>query len=244
VVITNTTSIMAVDCCEHITSALARVLESKLTPLNATSPSHLELKGLDREQVSLIAIGIAKYPVRRLFISQLRRIFPAVPILILRRIASHDGDRQERISGEFILSDQGAGDDCRVVTAVRRVFPLRPCVHLEKGQNYEMVRDVVRVITERYRDADLDLTRVSREIAAPPSRLSQVLNQEVGVSFRHLLRQTRIEEAKRLLASRKYSVKEVAALVGFADCHYFSRTFKALTGVSASAFRAQDVLFD
>lgn len=235
---------MAVDCCEHITSALARVSESKLTPLNATSPSHLELKSVDKDQVGLIAIGIAKYPVRRLFISQLRRIFPAVPILILRRIAAHDGGGYEHISGEFIISDQGSGDDCRVVTAVRGAFPLKPCMHMEKGQNYELVRDVVRVITERYRDVELDLAGVAREIAAPPARLSQVLNQEVGVSFRQLLRQTRIEEAKRLLASQKYSVKEVAALVGFTDCHYFSRTFKELTGVSASAFRAQDVLFD
>ena len=43
---------------------------------------------------------------------------------------------------------------------------------------------------------------------------------------------TRIEEAKRMLASRHYSVKEVAERVGFSDCHYFSRSFKELTGQS------------
>jgi len=35
-------------------------------------------------------------------------------------------------------------------------------------------------------------------------------------------------------------VKEVAVKVGFADSHYFSRTFKELTGQSASEYRSRD----
>lgn len=75
--------------------------------------------------------------------------------------------------------------------------------------------------------------------ACPESaaQLSRVLNQQVGVSFRQLLREKRIEEAKHLLSAGHYSVKEVACRVGFVDSHYFSRTFKALTGQSASEYR-------
>ncbi len=46
-----------------------------------------------------------------------------------------------------------------------------------------------------------------------------------------------------MLASQQYSVKQVAARVGFSDSHYFSRSFRELTGLSASEYRAQDVIF-
>ena len=76
------------------------------------------------------------------------------------------------------------------------------------------------------------------------SHLSRILNQQVGVSFRQLLRHVRIEEAKRMLASHRFSVKEVAARVGYSDSHYFSRSFKEMTGLSASEYTSRDALFD
>lgn len=90
---------------------------------------------------------------------------------------------------------------------------------------------------------DLDLARVARELPISPAYLSRILNQQVGVSFRQLLRNTRIEEAKRMLASQQYSVKEIAAKVGFSDSHYFSRSFKEQTGFSATDYRSQDGIF-
>jgi two-component system response regulator YesN len=102
---------------------------------------------------------------------------------------------------------------------------------------------VVKVISEKFADPSLDLLVVARELPMSATQLSRILNQQVGISFRQLLRQTRIEEAKRMLASREYSVKEVAARVGFSDSHYFSRSFKELTGISASEYRAQDPIF-
>ena len=45
-----------------------------------------------------------------------------------------------------------------------------------------------------------------------------------------------------MLASRRYSVKEVAARVGFSDSHYFSRSFKEITGLSASEYQSQDAV--
>jgi two-component system response regulator YesN len=77
------------------------------------------------------------------------------------------------------------------------------------------LREVIRVIAEKYSDPELDLARVARTLPMSPVSLSRILNQQVGVSFRQLLRHVRIEEAKRMLSSRRYSVKEVAAKVGF-----------------------------
>ncbi len=231
---------MAIDCCEHALETLANVQSSRLTAVASTDPSSSYAPEND---VDLIVIGVSSYPVRRLFVSQLRQIYPRVPMLILRRAESDHGF-EETVRGEFILSEEpGDKSDLEIVRSLRSVLPIQPCVHLHKGNNYDTVRDVIRVIYENYSNPDLDLTRVAQELPMPPAHLSRILNREVGVSFRKLLKSTRIEEAKRMLASRKYSVKEVAARVGFSDSHYFSRSFKEMTGLSASEYQSQDAVF-
>ena len=232
--------IMAVDCCEHALETLANVESSRLTAVASTDRSSSYAPEHD---VDLIVIGVSSYPVRRLFVSQLRLVYPQVPMLILRRTES-DNELEATVRGEFILSEEpGDISDLEIVRSLRSVLPIQPCVHVHKGNNYDTVSEVIRVINEKYSNPDLDLTRVARELPIPPAHLSRILNREVGVSFRKLLKSTRIEEAKRMLASRRYSVKEVAARVGFSDSHYFSRSFKEVTGLSASEYQSQDAVF-
>ncbi len=229
--------IMAVDCCEHVVSALANVPFAKLTSVASRDSAR------QTSSVDVIVIGVSRYPVRRLFLSQLRRVYPQVPVLVLRRVGDN-GNSNGNIIGEFVLSERsGETPDLEIVRSLRKVLPIPPCPHIHKGNNYDTVREVVRVIAENYADPALDLEYVARKISMPAAQLSRILNQQVGVSFRQLLRQTRIEEAKRMLASREYRVKEVAARVGFSDSHYFSRSFKELTGFSASEYNAQDPIF-
>ncbi len=233
--------IMAVDCCQHVLGELGNLPSSTLIAVASREKGRFGGNGHD---IDLIVIGVSKYPVRRLFISQLRRIYPNVPVLILRRLEKSLGTDEDTIRGEFILSDDKTHrHDLETVRSLRGVLPLQPCVHMERGFNYDTVREVIRVISENYSNPDLDLARVAHALPMSPALLSRILNQQVGVSFRQLLRHTRIEEAKRMLASRRYSVKEVASRVGFVDSHYFSRSFKELTGLSASEYRTQDAIF-
>lgn len=238
--------IMTIDCCEHTVAALEEAMtsrfgsvETRLTSLKVGGNID-ELEYLD--DIGLVVIGVSSYPVRRVFISQIRSVYPDVPMLILRRIESENADA-DLIRGEFVLSDESHGDDLDMVRTLRTAFPFKQCSHTPTEFNYNVVRNVMRAISDKYADPDLDLEAVAKALPMSSSQLSRILNQEVGVSFRQLLRHTRIEEAKRMLASHRYSVKEVAARVGFTDSHYFSRTFRALTGKSASEFRSQDAIF-
>jgi AraC-like DNA-binding protein len=225
--------IMAIDCCEHALAALESVHYAHVTSVTSRNQSQFVR---DNQPLDLIVIGVTQFPIRRLFISQLRHIFPAVPSLILRREDVGADLEKQRIRGEFILSDQQGTDDLDIVSSLRKILPLAACHHTRRGDNYGIVREVIRLIVEKYSDPNLDLERVAGELPVSPKRLSRILNQEVGVSFRQLLRNLRIEEAKQMLASRQYSVKEVAMRVGFSDSHYFSRSFKELTGQNASEF--------
>ena len=227
-------NIMAIDCCEHIATMIRNVSSARLTSIDTKGNGALLHR---HDEIDFIIIGAPKYPVRRPFISQLREAYADVPILLLRRVEAKNGDG-EIIRGEFVLSDLPHKNDLELVEALRKIFPIKPCQHTDKGLNFDTVRNVMRIIADNYADPDLDLEKVAKSLPISPAQLSHILNQEVGVSFRHLLRHTRIEEAKRLLASDRYSVKEVAVRVGFTDSHYFSRTFKELTGQSASEYRS------
>ncbi|MGH9966912.1 MAG: helix-turn-helix transcriptional regulator [Pyrinomonadaceae bacterium] len=232
--------IMAVDCCEHTLSALRSVPASLLIPVRSADKGNLN----EPLAVSLIVIGIAQYPIRRLYLSELRRIYPKTPLLTLRREAICPGELDECIRGEFILSDQSNNRDNEIVEALRKIMPLPICPHLHKGYNYNTVREVIRVLAEKYPDPTLDLDQVAREVPISPKRLSRILNQQVGISFRQLLRDMRIEEAKRILTTGQLSVKEVATRVGFADSHYFSRSFRESTGLKARDYQARTALSD
>jgi len=228
-------NVMAIDCCEHIIAMIRKTPCTRLTSVETRANGTVDQR---HDEIDFIVICAPRYPVRRPFITQLREAYTNVPILILRRVEARNGG-EEIIRGEFVLSDQPHKDDLELVKAVRTTFPIRPCQHTQKEFNFDTVRNVMRIIADNYGDPDLDLEKVAKSLPISAVQLSHILNQEVGVSFRHLLRHTRIEEAKRLLASHRYSVKEVAVRVGFADSHYFSRTFKELTGQSASEYRSR-----
>lgn len=235
--------ILAVECCEHVLSQLKTLpaaLISEVTRKNF--PPKRTGKAVD-----LIVIGLTRYPIRRFFLSDLRRTYPSVPVLILRREETTNDDPGNSISrtvrGEFVLSDTSQPRDLDMVVAVRDLFPLANCIHTKKQLNYDVVRQVMHVIAEHYPDPKLNLKQVAEKLPISPSRLSRILNNSVGVSFRELLRQTRIEEAKKLLASKEFSVKEVALRTGFSDSHYFSRSFKAVTGLNASTYQMRSGIF-
>ncbi len=231
--------IMALDCCEHTLAALAGLPASVLISVHSGDKGSRTHPGA----INLIVIGIAQYPVRRLYISELRRIYPTTPLLILRRETTSPGEFDECIRGEFVLSDQNDNGDHEIILALRNVLPLPACPHVHKKQNYDTVREVIRVLAKKYPDPNLDLDQVARELPISPKRLSRILNQQVGISFRQLLRDMRIEEAKRMLTSRQLTVKEVAARVGFSDSHYFSRSFRESTGLKARDYKARTALF-
>lgn len=61
--------------------------------------------------------------------------------------------------------------------------------------------------------------------------------QYLGRTPRETIIQRRIERACQLLLYEEWSIKEVAYRVGFNDENYFSRLFKNVKGITASAYR-------
>lgn len=229
----NEKKILAIDCCKHVLSAFKALTDCSVTVFDSINNMNAAFPGCDPD---LIVIGVLNIPVRRIFSSRLRRFYPDVPMLILRREITKSEKPGREIKGDFILSANRHRNDLELVKCVSGILPLKYCFHPKLEDNYDLITNVTRIIREHFSDPQLNLNQVAEEIPAAPSKLSRILNKHAGVSFRQLLRHIRIEEAKRMLASHRYSVKEVAARVGYTDSHYFSRSFKETTGLNATKY--------
>jgi AraC family transcriptional regulator, arabinose operon regulatory protein len=69
-------------------------------------------------------------------------------------------------------------------------------------------------------------------------RFAHRFTDDVHESPRKFLERQRMEHAKKLLATTREGIAEIAATIGFADPLYFSARFRACFGRSPSAYRA------
>ncbi|MEO0776520.1 MAG: helix-turn-helix domain-containing protein [Bacteroidota bacterium] len=89
-----------------------------------------------------------------------------------------------------------------------------------------------------YRDGELQLENLARQMKLSNNRLSQLVNESAGKNFSSFVNGYRIEAAKRLLRSKAaLTVEAVAYEVGFSSKSAFYATFKKMTGQTPSAFR-------
>ncbi|HVS32443.1 MAG TPA: helix-turn-helix transcriptional regulator [Thermoanaerobaculia bacterium] len=84
--------------------------------------------------------------------------------------------------------------------------------------------------------ASLRLRDIAEEVGVGPCHLSRVFRKEMGCTVGERIRQRRVECASQLLAT-SMPLSEVAGATGFADQSHFTRTFRALTGVTPQEYR-------
>lgn len=78
----------------------------------------------------------------------------------------------------------------------------------------------------------------ARAVGASLSRLTHQLPKETGKSFRTLLMEVRIAEAKRLLATTTLEVRDIAGRCGFFDQSHFTRALREAINLTPGQFRA------
>ena len=85
--------------------------------------------------------------------------------------------------------------------------------------------------------AHLSIADVARAAGVHPVHLARVFRHAWGCSPGELLRWRRAERAAELLAGTATPAAEVAAMVGFVDQSHMNRAFRALYGLTPSAWR-------
>lgn len=91
-----------------------------------------------------------------------------------------------------------------------------------------------------YKNPDLKLSSFAESLNIQPTYLSQVINQDLGNSFRNLINNYRIEDAKKLLHDPEYNnltIEAIAIQVGFGSVSTFNKVFRELTGITPSKYK-------
>lgn len=89
-----------------------------------------------------------------------------------------------------------------------------------------------------HRDATLTLTKLARRMGVSHTRLSQLLNDNNGTSFRHYVNQHRIDAAKALLRGQPaLAMEDIAEQAGFVSMSTFYAAFKKATGMTPASWR-------
>ena len=102
-----------------------------------------------------------------------------------------------------------------------------------------VIRKVVDFLYENYR-GQIGLTDAAEAANVNPAYLSYLFKQEMGIGFSNYLMDLRMECAKDLLRNTNEKIKDVAAMSGMNDYHYFSKAFKKQTGVSPADYRKRN----
>lgn len=110
-------------------------------------------------------------------------------------------------------------------------------VVLEPHRNKERSA-IIAYIAEHYTDSDLTLEQLTRQVGISRNKVSEIIKDEIGLTFTAYINKLRLTEAARLLKeSEDASVSEVAFAVGYNNPSYFNKLFKAEFGCTPKSYR-------
>jgi len=89
-----------------------------------------------------------------------------------------------------------------------------------------------------YLDPSLTLARVARKLSVPQARLSQLLNDNNGTTFKQYIAQLRVNETQRLLLEQPgQTLEAIAEAAGFQSLSTFYAAFKKANGCTPALYR-------
>lgn len=112
-------------------------------------------------------------------------------------------------------------------------------VREDRERTHSLVQERAQLyIGQRYKE-DISMEQTAEYVNLSPHYFSKMFRQHVGETFIDYVTRLRMDEAKRLIAEERLSLKEICYEVGYKDPNYFSRVFKKSTGITPSEYRQQ-----
>ncbi len=103
---------------------------------------------------------------------------------------------------------------------------------------HSVVEDAKSYVDQHYMEPHT-LCELSGRYSMCGKYFSDVFKRHTGISPIDYLISCRLEQARKLLESTEFSIKEIAKSVGYKDALYFSRQFRHHYNISPTGFRQQ-----
>lgn len=155
----------------------------------------------------------------------------------VKTLSWYGGDMLELKDSFFQLkqySEREVKAFTEIIEALTHYVLLEGMIH---SAQYTDQQKLEMYIDQHYMEK-LSLKQISRDLNMGTTKLCAVAKKLSGDgSVTRLISQRRIQAAKRLLLREDIPISSVAEKVGFSDYNYFTKIFKAIEGVTPSAFR-------
>lgn len=112
--------------------------------------------------------------------------------------------------------------------------------HVIKKNDSRKISDAIYYVENHYTE-DIDVDYLASMSYLSRAQLFRLFKKEVGMSPIEYKNSLRLKKAEELLAFHDCTVSEISELVGFENCCYFSRAFKAHTGLSPLEYRKKNI---
>ncbi len=99
------------------------------------------------------------------------------------------------------------------------------------GLSKRQINQVIEYIKSNL-DKDLGLKELASLLHMSPHYFCNLFKQSMGIAPHQYVIQTRVHRAKELLLTGRYSIAQVAFMVGFANQSHLNRHFKKLVGIT------------
>ncbi|MEN8138502.1 MAG: two-component regulator propeller domain-containing protein [Bacteroidota bacterium] len=115
---------------------------------------------------------------------------------------------------------------------------------IDNLQNSEaqFVNKLTDIILENIDNSEFHINELCDAAAISRPHLHRKLKKTTGLSTTEFIRNVKLNEAKKLLASGSYRISEVAVKVGYSDSAYFSKSFKKVFEKSPSEFLKEGIV--
>ena len=117
---------------------------------------------------------------------------------------------------------------------VHEVFDRCTSLNSSNGQKQAVI--AMDYIRKHYMEQELSLNEICSYLNISTSYFSTIFKDATGGTFLEFLGKIRMEKAKELLEQTTMKNYEIAEKVGFSDPHYFSISFKKMTGKTPTEY--------
>jgi AraC-like DNA-binding protein len=98
---------------------------------------------------------------------------------------------------------------------------------------------VRRYMLENYRNPEINSEGAARFLGMSGEKISQLIKDNTGHTFKPFLNELRVEKAKELLRLTEEQITAIADSTGFNNTSHFNRVFKMRTGQTPSEYRKE-----
>ncbi len=99
--------------------------------------------------------------------------------------------------------------------------------------------NTVALCNAQYVDPSFDIEYVAKQLHISTSRIQQLFNEHMSISFKKYVTLLRVSRAKALLRESTMSISEIATASGFNSTRTFNRIFKAHKNLSPIEYKKQ-----